>query len=742
MGRPLRSSPRRTAAPFAGTVHAPSFVRRLILVAVALAALLLTGCASGVPTSVLVDDPDATFSIEGAWRFSEGDDAGWADPTLDDGAWRAIDVPGIWRFQGVHTDDFGWYRRRFDVGDRLRGKDLGVEIPYTYWAYEVFVNGHPLEGRYRLPSRTGAMPAGGVNVFRIPHDILQPTGNLIALRTQGGMGYGGVYRENARLGAFATVSRAFDREIVIQLGLAGIFLFIGVYHLLIFLNRQEQRVAYLSYAAYSLILGVFLPGYAGFWYVVSSSHWLNTFAEFGAFTAAVPMMPIFMHAFFRVPQNRFTKGFAALTAANLVWLFGEAAIRGSLGTYLVYFPSVVVAFLVTFIYSLGIAVRAARRHEKDAWIMVASFVVFSWCTTNDVCRYFRLIPGGLRLGHWGFLGFCIGMAIAIGNQYSRMTQHLAKLSAGLEAEVEKQTEKLRDQNDKLSQQAEELRSLDVMKRQFYTNVSHELRTPLTLILGFLRSLQTRVSGDEGARRDVDAAQRNAAHLLREINDLLDVSRLEAGRMTLSAAPVDLGGLVRGVAEHFKPAGASGEAGQGRQIVLDLGAEPEVVHVDFDKVRKIVFNLLSNAYKFTDDEHGVITLRFVAPDDAHLALEVEDNGIGIAESQLDRVFERFRQADGSTTRKYEGTGIGLALVKEIAELHGAAVGVRSTVGKGSTFVITFQRGRAHLTDDQITKSTGEGGGSVAISELQRLAAPTAGPADSRPVSAPAAGEDAP
>jgi signal transduction histidine kinase/DNA-binding response OmpR family regulator len=740
MGRPSRSLVSLPAAPVGGAVRARSLARWAGLVCLIAIALLCAGCGGRAPEHLVIGDPAATTSIEGRWRFQEGDDPRWADPALDDATWRLLEVPGIWRFQGVKGDGFGWYRRRFDVGDALAGRDLGVQIAYTYWAYEVYVNGRLLEGRYRLPSRGGVLPAGGVNVFRIPHDVLRPKDNVIALRTQGGMGYGGVYRENTRMGEFGAVSRALDREIVVQLGLAGICFFIGLYHLLIFLNRQEQRAAYLSYAVYALVLGAFLPGYAGFWYVVSESHWLNTFAEFGSFTASVPLMPIFMHAFFRVPQNRFTRGFAWLTALSLAWLFGEAAIRGSIGSFLVYFPSVVVAFTVTFVYSLAIAVRAARRREKDAWLMVASFVFFSYCTTNDVLHYFVLLPGGLRLGHWGFLGFCIGMAIAIGNQYSRMTQNLAKLSAGLEAEVQKQTVELRAQNEKLSTQAEELRSLDVMKRQFYTNVSHELRTPLTLILGFLRSLRGRVGSDEGALRDVDAAQRNAAHLLREINDLLDVSRLEAGRMTLSAAPVDLGGLVREVAEHFTPASES----RGRKLVLELGSEPEVVYLDFDKIRKIVFNLLSNAYKFTDEERGVITVRLARPDADHLALEVADNGIGIAESQLPRIFERFRQADGSTTRKYEGTGIGLALVKEIAELHGARVDVRSKVGEGSTFAITFRRGRAHLADDQVTKVPADAAAtrSEAISELQKLTAPTAAPTDSRPISAPAAGPEAP
>ena len=648
---------------------------------------------------------------------------------FDDSAWRTLEVPGIWRFQGVKTADFGWYRRRFDVGPALAGQDLGIEVPYTYYSDELFVNGRRVEGRYRLPSREGEMPAGSVNVVRVPAELLRPSGNLLALRVRGDMGMGGVYRENTRIGALATVERAFDREIVVQLGTAAICFFIGIYHLVIFFGRKEQRYAYLSYAAYALILSVFFPGYAGFWYVVAQNHWVNTIAEHGTFTAAVPIMPFFMHAYFRVRPNWFVRGAAWLTAFNLAWMFGEIALRGTMTSYLAYFPSVVVAFSVTFAYAIVIVAQAVRRRENDSFLMMCAFAVFSITTTNDVLRFFCIIPGGLRLGHWGFLGFCIGMAIAIGNQYSRMMQSLAKLSTGLEAEVASQTSKLRSQNEQLVQQAEELRSLDNLKRQFYTNVSHELRTPLTLILGFGRALRKRFAGgsDPEAVHDVDAIQRNAAHLLSEINDLLDVARLEAGRMTLAAAEVDLRALVRDVAANFAP--AQGNA-SGRRLELELPAEPAPVYLDFDKIRKVVFNLLSNAFKFTSDQSGVVTVRVKPREGELVALEVEDNGIGIPAESLDHIFERFRQADNSSTRRYEGTGIGLALVKELTELHGGTVSVRSKQGEGSTFSIVFRTGKAHLREDQIA------GASVPSEAVGELLAAVSAPSETQSVPGPA------
>ncbi|MGH7297513.1 MAG: ATP-binding protein, partial [Polyangiaceae bacterium] len=174
-----------------------------------------------------------------------------------------------------------------------------------------------------------------------------------------------------------------------------------------------------------------------------------------------------------------------------------------------------------------------------------------------------------------------------------------------------------------------------------------------------------------------------------------------------------------VAANFAPAQAQAGAG-GRRLEVDLPAEPAIVHLDFDKIRKVVFNLLSNALKFTSDQTGVVTVRVRSPDADHVSLEVQDNGIGIPEASLAHIFERFRQADSSSTRRYEGTGIGLALVKELTELHGGKVSVTSTEGQGSTFKIVFRTGRGHLGDEQVA---GESSPSEAVGELLAVSAPS-------------------
>ena len=284
---------------------------------------------------------------------------------------------------------------------------------------------------------------------------------------------------------------------------------------------------------------------------------------------------------------------------------------------------------------------------------------------------------------------------------------LSELNASLEERVAERTAELSRLND-------QLHARDELRRRFYANVSHELRTPLTLILGLLRAIAIRAGkkGDTIALRDVATAERNAAHLLREINDLLDMSRLEAGKMTLQAAPVVLDDLVHEVVTDSLPAVARG----GRRLTMEMPGEPQRLYLDPDRIRKVVYNLLSNAVKFTDERTGVIRVSVRPVDPDGVALEVADNGAGIPEASLPYIFDRFHQAENAATRRYEGTGIGLALVKEIAELHGGRVEVWSRPGEGTRFSVIFRTGQAHLPAAEVRDRAAP---SQAVTGLHRL-----------------------
>jgi len=221
------------------------------------------------------------------------------------------------------------------------------------------------------------------------------------------------------------------------------------------------------------------------------------------------------------------------------------------------------------------------------------------------------------------------------------------------------------------------------KSQFLANMSHELRTPLSAVIGYSEMLEEEVqdSGDHHLLADIQKIQSNARHLLSLINDVLDLSKIEADRMTSFAETFAVDALVRDAA-----ATVDGLVTQkGNTLVIELGPDVGEMHTDLVKLRQCLFNLVSNAAKFT--ENGQITLR-AARDGGTMRFSVADTGIGMTPGQLDRLFERFSQADISTTRRFGGTGLGLAITRAFCRLLGGDVTVTSVAGQGSVFTIAL------------------------------------------------------
>ncbi len=236
-------------------------------------------------------------------------------------------------------------------------------------------------------------------------------------------------------------------------------------------------------------------------------------------------------------------------------------------------------------------------------------------------------------------------------------------------------------NKELARSYEQLEEVDRLKSEFFANVSHELRTPLTLILSPLQDLLRRKEGfASGVREALDMMQQNAFRLLKLINDLLEVVRLEDGGTEFNLQPVHLESFVPGLVDSIR------HLTHVKRLELRIqGTEkPVIINADPDRLEKVLLNLLTNAIKFTPPG-GTIVVRW-SQQNGLAVLEVEDTGIGISNEDLPHIFERFRQADGSPTRKYQGLGIGLSLARALVEEHKGRLTAKSKIGKGATFRI--------------------------------------------------------
>jgi signal transduction histidine kinase/DNA-binding response OmpR family regulator len=254
-------------------------------------------------------------------------------------------------------------------------------------------------------------------------------------------------------------------------------------------------------------------------------------------------------------------------------------------------------------------------------------------------------------------------------------------------ELEVALRQLREMNGKLAE-------LDAAKTAFFSNISHEFRTPLTLILGTLEDeLANGARLPPGTQLQLRAAHRNSLRLLKLVNSLLDFSRIEAGRMQAQYHPTNLALLTAELADTFRSAIERG----GLSLTIDCPPLPELIYVDHEMWEKIVLNLLSNAFKHTFK--GGIVVR-LAWHEGTATLSVEDTGVGIAATDIARLFDRFQRVAGAASRTHDGTGIGLALVKELVQLHAGQIRVESTLGRGSRFCVTVKSGTAHLPADKI------------------------------------------
>jgi signal transduction histidine kinase len=266
---------------------------------------------------------------------------------------------------------------------------------------------------------------------------------------------------------------------------------------------------------------------------------------------------------------------------------------------------------------------------------------------------------------------------------ARLYEQVKKASEELEAKVQEATAELAAQNELLRRQHLELEQASALKSQFLANMSHEFRTPLNAILGYTHMLLQGVSGQliESQRRSLTRIDSNSRHLLALINDILDITRIEAGRMPLRLSTFGVHQLIDEVTAELEPIIKRSNLTVTTQVPRKVTA----LRSDRQKVKQILVNLLSNALKFTHTGHIRISAAYRASDRAML-LAVSDTGIGIAREHQRKVFEDFRQLDSSPARGYGGTGLGLAICRRLATMLGGSIELESEERRGSTFTL--------------------------------------------------------
>ena len=359
-------------------------------------------------------------------------------------------------------------------------------------------------------------------------------------------------------------------------------------------------------------------------------------------------------------------------------------------------------FLTSYYQGLNIIVMGMIVLIPLAFRYTITLYVSIWFmyTIPSVIKYIvgqkAVVVDGVGIEVWRFvvnnLTFLTSIIVvgAIGSSYM---ESIRRRELRSRLQLEETTGQLKESNEKL-------KSLDELKTQFFANVNHELRTPLTLMLAPLKSLlEGRMGKLSPTLKDtLETMQRNGYKLLKLINNLLDLNKLEEGRMRLKVRSINLVEFVPPLLASVKPLADQ------KQIRLYFQHPPHAVEltIDPDQFEKVIFNLLSNALKFTN-KGGKITI-YIEDKDQTVTTTIEDTGIGIPANMLERIFDRFSQVDGSKSRAQEGTGIGLALAREIVLVHKGTIRAESELGKGSRFVVEMHKGEEHFDEEVLERRT--------------------------------------
>lgn len=274
----------------------------------------------------------------------------------------------------------------------------------------------------------------------------------------------------------------------------------------------------------------------------------------------------------------------------------------------------------------------------------------------------------------------------LGESFNAMIEALAASQKALLEQQQLLEKRIKDRTDQLEEAMRTAQAASQAKSEFLANISHELRTPMNGVIGMLDMALDRELTPE-LTEQIQTAQSCAYSLLSLMNDILDLSKIEAGKMTLEGIPFDFRALLADCIKAHQPKATQNSVSLRSEVSPDV---PRQITGDPLRIRQIITNLVSNAVKFT--EYGSVGVRvageFTAPTHYILHITVEDSGTGIPADKLLHIFDKFTQADGSVSRKFGGTGLGLAITQSLVELHGGKIQVQSELGRGSTFTVTL------------------------------------------------------
>ncbi|MBD2040756.1 ATP-binding protein [Microcoleus sp. FACHB-672] len=622
----------------------------------------------GVPQSTNSLPVAITEGWQYRWGDSPFDAAGvpvWSYQELSSPEWKSLQIPA--KLAKPPGEKMAWFRVKLPEG---RWQYPSLNLQGASWSFEVYQN-QELIGKFAdLDAADNILTFKDRSWWIIPvrpnlqNQILLFRANvdsqsLIDIKLD----------KKIVVGSLSQLIKSVVKKEIFKFVLGCLFTLIGFFPFLYLLKDSTKKV-YLGFSFFSICLGI---------YSILDNHTINLIFTIPKYyepimLASFYLIPVGLYYFFeqifgtgsksiirRLWQLHLVYAVVALTLVSVKSSFLDATVN--------------IAFILfigsTFII-VASAIKVALKGNIEAKLFTSGFTVFALCTLPDILESLKIISWPVETYYWGMLGFILFLVVILERRFTEARNQLEMQNATLQR-------------------------IAKLKDEFLANTSHELRTPLNGIIGIAESMIDGATGLITSQQiaNLSLIVSSGRRLTQLVNDILDFSRLKHKNIELQKSAVGMREIADVVLTLSQPLLSK----KSLELINRIDPDLPPVEADENRLQQILHNLIGNAIKFT--EAGTIEISAVLenaeefstspilnPQLPILAITVSDTGIGISPDKWERIFESFEQADGSTAREYGGTGLGLAVTKQLVELHGGKIWVESTVGEGSRFTFTL------------------------------------------------------